>query len=442
MARVENRDLRMTRVAVIGAGWAGAAAALTLARGGVQVVVFEATKTVGGRARFINKDGRRFDNGQHLLLGAYERSLALIGSLHDAIDDAILRVPLRLRTAPGVEPRMRLQAPNVAAPLNLLLAIATAGGLSVKDKFSTLIWAAHHLRRRVIFGTATVSEIIAGQPESARRLLWEPLCVAALNTLPDVASGRVFIEVLQRAFTGDRRASDLIIPRVDLSLLLPEPALAEVVTRGGTIRLASPVLTINQNDLTVNVVSRDETLEFDRVVIATGPQHVSRLLNDEPTTLGIAHALRELKYEPITTLHFEFGWVVPSVATGMLMLDAAPGQWLFWQQLPNGHWRASVVISAHHRTQSETELTAASLAQLRLSYQLPAPTWHIVVTEKRATYACTPEQTCILSELPKRIGRLLFAGDWCYPELPATLEAAVIAGEDAARSILGGTARE
>ena len=431
----------MTRVAVIGAGWAGAAAALTLARAGVQVIVFEATKAVGGRARVIDKDGRRFDNGQHLLLGAYRRSLALIGSLHDAIDDAILRVPLGLNTAPGVEPPLCMQSPKVAAPLHLLLAIATARGLSVKDKFSTVVWAAKYLRGCVISRTATVSEIIAAQPESARRLLWEPLCIAALNTLPDVASARVFIEVLQRAFTGDPCASDLIIPRVDLSRLLPEPAIAEVVKLGGDIQLASAVVTVSQNELSANITSRDKMHEFDCVVIATGPQHVSRLVNDEPAVLDIARALSELKYEPITTLHFEFGWVAPSATTGMLMLDGDPGQWLFWQQLHNGQWRASVVISAHHRTQSETELTAASLAQLRRSYQLPTPTWHIVVTEKRATYACTPEQTSILSALPKRVGRLLFAGDWCYPELPATLEAAVIAGEDAARSILRDGAR-
>ena len=432
----------MTRVAVIGAGWAGAAAALTLARAGRQVTVFEATKNVGGRARVIDKDGRRFDNGQHLLLGAYERSLALIGSLHSTIDAAILRVPLSLTTAPGAASPLHMRAPNVAAPLHLLLAIATARGLSASDKFATLVWAARHLQGRVIADTATASEIITTQPEPARRLLWEPLCIAALNTLPNVASARVFVEVLRRAFTGDKRASDLIIPRVDLSRLFPEPAITEVTKLGGNIEIASPVLSISQTSTSVRVTVRDGEQEFDHVVIATGPQHVSRLLNDAPATLGIKRALSELKYEPITTLHFEFTCVMPSVVTGMLMLDADPGQWLFWQQLANGHWRASVVISAHHRAHSETELTAATLTQLQRSYQLPAPIWYIVVTEKRATYACTPDQVRILTELPKRMDRVLFAGDWCYPELPATLEAAVISGEHAARLILNDSPRD
>ena len=38
--------------------------------------------------------------------------------------------------------------------------------------------------------------------------------------------------------------------------------------------------------------------------------------------------------------------------------------------------------------------------------------------------------------LPARIAKLYFAGDWCFPELPATLEAAVISGENAARLVL------
>ena len=426
----------MTKVAVIGAGWAGATAALTLARAGTKVTIFEAAKSVGGRARVVDKDGRRFDNGQHLLLGAYTRSLALIGSLHRSSDEVMLRVPLGLTTAPRVASPLCMQAPNVAAPLHLLFAIATAHGLSVSDKFSTLIWSAQHLRGQAISDTTTVSEIIGEQPGCARALLWEPLCIAALNTLPVVASARVFIEVLRRAFTGDKRASDLIIPRLDLSRLFPEPAIAEVAKLGGEVQLASPVLSINQLDSTASIAVRDEVREFDYVVIATGPQHVSRLLSGEPAALGIVDALNGLAFEAITTIHFEFAWAMPSVATSMLMLDAAPGQWLFWQQLVSGHWRASVVISAHHRSQGETDLTTSTLAQLRRSYRLPEPVWHIVVTEKRATYACTPAQVRTLSALPKRIGNLLFAGDWCYPELPATLEAAVISGEQAAQSIL------
>jgi hydroxysqualene dehydroxylase len=426
----------MKRVAVIGAGWAGAAAALTLVRSGVRVTVFEAGKTAGGRARRVDKDGRQFDNGQHLLLGAYSRSLAMIYSLHDDADRTILREPLGLNSAPGTVNSLRLRAPQVVAPLHLLFAIASASGISSGDKLASIVWAAKHLRPRSLATDETVSELLATQPESARSLLWEPLCVAALNTPPDRASARVFVEVLRRSFTGQRMASDLIIPRVDLSALLPEPALAEVMKAGGVVQLSSPVAAVRIEGSQVALVVRDEILHFDQVIVATGPQHVSRLLADCPEASDVAGKLGQLQYEPITTLHFEFAWVRDSAQTGMLMLDANPGQWLFWQRLPNGHWRASVVISAHHRQETETELLNATLAQLQRGYHLPEPVWHIAITEKRATYACTPSQNRLLAALPKRIGNLLFAGDWCHPDLPATLEAAVVSGEDAARSVI------
>lgn len=430
----------MTRVAVIGAGWAGAAASLTLARAGAQVTVFEAAKTVGGRARGIDKDGRNFDNGQHLLLGAYQRSISMIMSLHADLDAVLLRLPLALHTAPAITAPLSLRAPRVMAPLHLLVAIVTAQGLSLSDKFSTLVWAARHLRGpvwpKLVTDNATVSDVLASQPEPARRLLWEPLCVAALNTPPETASARVFIDVLRQAFVGSSLASDLIIPRIDLSQLLPAPALSEVARLGGKIRVGQPVMSITQDETKAIVTTRDEALEFERVVIATGPQHVARLLGEGLLSQQVASTLSELQYEPITTLHFEFVWMTPTASTGMLMLDGDPGQWLFWQQLRNGHWRASVVISAHHRSQAEDELTSQTLAQLHRSYTLPMPTWRLVITEKRATYACTPAQRSLLAGLPKQIGNLYFAGDWCFPELPATLEAAVISGENAAQLIL------
>jgi hydroxysqualene dehydroxylase len=252
VAGLENGDFRMTRVAVavVGAGWAGAAAALSLARAGAHVTVLEATHTMGGRARGVEKDGRNFDNGQHLLLGAYRRSIAMIASLHDDVSEVLLRTPLALNTAPAMPSSLALRAPAVSAPLHLLLAIAGARGLTLSEKFSTLKWANGYVRSTLPPqpepepDDATVAEILASQPEAVRRLLWEPLCVAALNTPPVAASARVFINVLRQAFLSDSQASDLLIPRVNLSQLLPLPALAEVTRLGGEVRSACPVLSI------------------------------------------------------------------------------------------------------------------------------------------------------------------------------------------------------
>lgn len=429
----------MTRVAVIGAGWAGATAALMLARAGIHVTVFEANSVAGGRARVVEKSGRMFDNGQHLLLGAYARSLAMIDSLHAADARPYLRLPLMLQSAPKARVELSLVAPNLPAPLNLLAAIITAQGLSLTEKFAAASWAARHLRGGPIGETATVSQLIESQPIRVRQLLWEPLCIAALNTPPEAASGSVFFEVLKRSFTGDARGSDLIIPRINLTALLPEPALYAVRSLGGDVWLSAYITSVVTTATRASVTLRDQSTQaFDFLIMATGPQHLPRLLSEIPAASAIADSLRTLTYEAITTLHFDFshGDLGQNDQAPMRMLDGSPGQWVFWHPLANGGWRASVVISADHCSGDEPSLLRATLSQLRLSYALPAPTWQFVVTEKRATYSCTPNQCRILTDIPKRIGRLLFAGDWCVPELPATLEAAVISGERAAQKII------
>jgi hydroxysqualene dehydroxylase len=436
----ERGKVASLNTVIIGAGWAGCAAALTLARAGAHVTVFEAAKIAGGRARRVEKDGRAFDNGQHLLLGAYERSLAMIHSLHGArVDEVIDQRSLALVAAPGNATQVAVRAGNLPAPLHLLVAMLTAKGLSFAEKLRVCAWCA-----KTLYGnfdesqsaTMTVAELIREQPRVARLWLWEPLCVAALNTPAERASACVFVEVLRRAFLGSKQASEMVIPRVDLTALLPDPALAEVTQLGGDVRLGVAVNSVESVDGKVKVSTRAGDEFFDHIIIATGPQHIERLFSLSPNLTEAYAKLFNLSYEPISTLHYEFLAGVDPESSPMLMLDGEPGQWLFTHRLAGGRVRASVVISAHHRNESAEDLLRDGLAQLRRSFALPNPAWQQAVTEKRATYSCAPQQSALLKTLPKSIGNIHFAGDWCVPELPATLESAIIAGERAANEAL------
>ncbi len=443
----------MKRVAIIGAGWAGCAAALTLAQANANasergkkptsITVFEAARTPGGRARRVDKDGRSFDNGQHLLLGAYTRSLEMIRSLHGAqLHEVIDQRPLALVAAPGKPERISVQAKRLPAPLHLLHAMLTARGLTISDKLSINLWCARTLygsRDSTAHANQTVAELIKTQPARAKAWLWEPLCVAALNTPAERASASVFVEVLRRSFLGTAEASDLVIPRVDLSALLPQPALEALARLGGEVRLGEAVNKIapdSNGSGKTRIVLRERDEVFDDVIVAVGPQHIERLLDDCPHWITAKAALSGFSYEPISTLHYEFSAGLDPESSPMLMLDGEPGQWLFSHRLSNGQVRASVVISAHYREGNADELLADGFAQLKRNFAVPKPLWQQLITEKRATYACTPIQTAKLRDIPKSIGGVHFAGDWCVPELPATLEAAVISGENAARQII------
>src|SRR3546814_1792595 len=113
--------------AIGGGGGAGLSAAVALARSGEQPVVFEASDTLGGRARNVRSPrlGLQIDNGQHILLGAYTATLDLIETLTGGTESRLHRQPLSLLSADG---SFRLKAGALPAPWPLLWAIVRARG--------------------------------------------------------------------------------------------------------------------------------------------------------------------------------------------------------------------------------------------------------------------------------------------------------------------------
>ncbi len=148
-------------VAVIGGGYAGMAAAVTLAEGSVPVTVYEAGRALGGRARRIEHPalaaGSWLDNGLHILIGAYTETLRLMRLVGADPDRDLLRLPFTW----NVHERLSLKAARLPAPLHLLAGLLFARGLSaararwpsrgfmLAHAPGRLPLAARHERRRV-----------------------------------------------------------------------------------------------------------------------------------------------------------------------------------------------------------------------------------------------------------------------------------------------------
>ena len=124
------------RVAVIGAGWAGCAAAVEATRLGCQVSLFEASRTAGGRARRVDSalagQSLALDNGQHILIGAYAQTLRLMKDLGVDAEAALLRLPLTMQFPDS----SGLKLPRWPAPLDAFAGILGARGWSWADKLS------------------------------------------------------------------------------------------------------------------------------------------------------------------------------------------------------------------------------------------------------------------------------------------------------------------
>jgi squalene-associated FAD-dependent desaturase len=426
MAGGNNVDQGL-RVAVIGAGYAGLAAAAELTLAGRQVEVFEASRILGGRARAMQIDGFTVDNGQHILVGAYTETLRLMRAVGADPDQLLRRTPLRFEF-PG---EFLMIAPRLPAPLHTAFALLLARGLDWREKWAA-IRLMHGLQARKfrIVPDVTVTEWLNRHktPSRQRRLLWEPLCIAALNTPADRASAQVLANVVRDSLAGSRCASDMLLPQVDLSALFPEPAARFIAQRGGTVHTGHRIGSLKRE---ADAWRIDDGGPFAQVVLAVAPYHLASLAPE------LAVQVTHFEWEPIVTSYFRYPESV-RLPQPMLGVDTGLAQWLFDRgQLCAQPGLIAAVISARgrHMDLPTPELERGIHEEIvRLIPHLPAPLAVQTITEKRATFACVPnlQRPMARTNLPG----LWLAGDYVAGDYPATLEGAVRSGVTAARRIL------
>ncbi|MFN5028138.1 MAG: hydroxysqualene dehydroxylase HpnE [Burkholderiales bacterium] len=421
-------------IAVIGGGYSGMAAAVRVVELGANVTVFEAAPVLGGRARRIEYQGHTLDNGQHILSGAYRELLRLFNVV-DVPSRAYERVPLAL----AMPPHFSLRAPLLPAPLHMAMALLTAKGLSWSDRILAVRFMAK--MKKAAFqcaGNLTVARLLQDHHQSATltKFLWQPLSISALNTPLATASAQVFLNVLRDALAGEREASDLLLPKVDLTALFPEPAARWLAARGCNTHTGSRVTNLQTNEREVSFMVKDRLWSFDAAIVAVGPHQ----RGDVIPYLDAPPGSTALQYEPIVTIYLCF---TTDIELPMPMFGQAEGcvQWFFDRRALSLHRTEKTMIvagvisaSGAHDKMSHEELAAVAVAELRNHLpDLPDPDWHKVVTEKFATFACTPDTVRLPTHT--HLPNLFLAGDDIQnPEraYPATLEGAVRNGVSAA----------
>ena len=472
-ATAQAGTLAGLRLAVVGVGWAGLAAAVAACQAGAQLTLFEASRQPGGRARNVALAGAggqpalRLDNGQHILIGAYRASLGLMRTVGLDVARCLQRLPLDLRDAQGQGLALpawpsRLPAPLQASAqaLGTAWALLRAQGWGWGERLALLrrlqAW------QRAGFAcapTASVAQLCAGLPQAVVQQLIEPLCTAALNTPLAQASGAVFLRVLQDSVAGGPGSADLLLPTVPLGDLLAEPAWRWLQARGAQLRLGQR---INQLQPAADGQTGAGWLldgqHFDAVLLATPAGEALRLLRPlaaEAEAAAKAAASAELRswlqqaealrHEAIGTVFLRAADVdttppSPSLLTRP-MLALAPGgvaQYVFDRQQLTGEpgllaWVASTLDAALDKA----ALTQRVLAQAQALPGLAGRRWQPVasIIEKRATFACTAglqrpgQRPC--SAWP----RLLVCGDYVHGPYPATLEGAVRSGQQAVAAL-------
>ena len=433
--------MKTSAVAVIGGGYAGMAAAAELAARGVPVTVFETSRVLGGRARAVETHGICLDNGQHILIGAYNATLRLMRMVDADPERLLLRQPLTMEY-PG---ELRVAAPRLPAPLHLAWALLGARGLDWREKLAAIRFMQNMKAARFRLpqdNDITVTALLDAhrQPPRLREYLWDALCIAALNTPAETASAQIFLNVLRDSLAATREASDLLLPRVDLGALFPEPAAQYVSAQGGSILRGVAISRIVHEDgrfgLHEESSGYGQFNNFSHVICAVAPYHLTTLLGGLPGLEDLRQTLAGFSYQPIVTCYLAYP---AQVKLPEPMLGHAHGimQWLFDRgQLGGPAGLLAAVISARGRhLELSHEALAARIHDEIASFipNLPEPLWSKVITEKRATYSCTPglPRPPTVTALPG----LLLAGDYIAGDYPGTLESAVRSGSAAAAAI-------
>ena len=275
MTTAPSAPPRSPRVAIIGAGWAGLACAEALTRPHknahgvssahqtpIEVTIIEAAPQPGGRARGLSwlpegwatHHALPIDNGQHLMIGAYTATQALLAQAQPAIPQGPwLRSALAWAVPSGPRPSRAFASTGGTAPSGdqLLCVPSDAGWLRLlKSAFATpstpntrpwpLTWQ-WSLAQTVLrawragwtaHGTAEQWWQHQRPPRGLQEFFWKPLIEGALNTPFDIASAHVALRVLKDSLLGPAHSSDTLHPLHHLSQDAMDPIMEQLRSRG------------------------------------------------------------------------------------------------------------------------------------------------------------------------------------------------------------------
>lgn len=397
-------------VHVVGAGLAGLACALHLARKDVSVTVYEASPQAGGRCRSWHDPvlDRVIDNGTHLILRgntALRRYLRLAG----------VRPQHALCPAVGPEgkpvpPFTMLRSQGNAETLRpgwRGLHQEGQGWHGMLAPVLKLALAAKHQR---------VADVVGQSP--LYPLFWAPLCLAIMNTKPEHAQARLLGRTLMLALSQGMGGLMPLLAQESLDATFVSPAVAALRAAGGTVRFGTRITALEDERLILRdgiVLLRPE----DRVVLAV-PQTVATGLLPDLGPPWPTHS--------ILNVHIRLSEdMAPLPNHGMAgALDTAP-QWLFR--------RSDVLAATISDAGDEMPEAVRHDMESVLNLDLAGTPWR-AVREQRATLAHTPAVQTMRQALRWNRGRVILAGDWTFAALPCTLETAVRSGFRAAKAYL------
>ncbi|MBX7075065.1 MAG: hydroxysqualene dehydroxylase HpnE [Pirellulales bacterium] len=443
------------RTAVIGGGLAGMAAAVALTQHGLAVELFEARRSLGGRATSYHDAGAAevVDHCQHVSMGCCTNLRDFCRRV--GIDPLLRRDETLSFIAPDGRQYRFAATPGIPAPLHLAQGLWKLGYLSRAERLSigrALLDLAREPATRD--DEPTIGDWLRrhGQTERAIEQFWSLVLVSALSETVDRAGLRYARKVFVDGMMAHREGYTIEVPTVALDQLYGDSLLAWFARHGARARMECPVTQINPAaDGRIALTMKGGAPEsFDYVVLATPWRRAAELLRDIEPLAPVMAAISRLEAAPITGVHLWFDRPITTLPHAVLV--GRLSQWLFRRAVhasedsmtksreAGGHYY-QVVISASRALKQQDRDTTLSQVVKDLREVFPAAREarllrQRLVTEREAVFSPLPGVDRLRPAQQTPVDNLFLAGDWTATGWPATMEGAVRGGYLAAEALL------
>jgi squalene-associated FAD-dependent desaturase len=425
------------RVAVVGGGLAGIAAALSAADAGAHVTLLERRPHLGGLTTSIERDGLSFDNGQHVFLRcctAYRAFLKRIG----ASDQVYLQKRLNVPVIGPDGTRSAIRRTDLFAPFHLGLSLLRYKPLSLKERLRLLgpVWALRRMDPKdPSLDQLSFAEWLETRGQSRRAIerLWNLIIQPTVNVSSQDASLALATQVFRIGFLDRADGADMGWSTVPLSQLHGSNARRALEEAGVEVLLNTSVTSISGSSDSFTLETNGGHVSADRVIVATPPRTAASL-----GVLTDASLADELGMSPIVNIHFVFDRQVTDLA--LVACLESPIEFLFDRTDASGATSGQCLVISlsaadRYMTVGSSELIATFLEELHRLFPLSrdaSVVTSVVTREHAATFRATPGIEARRRAIASATEGVFLAGAWCDTGWPATMEGAVRSGTESA----------
>jgi squalene-associated FAD-dependent desaturase len=450
----------MSRVAVVGGGLAGLAAAVAAADAGAEVVLLEGRPRLGGATTSFRRGELWVDNGQHVFLRcctAYRQFLRRLGvehltTLQDRLDVPVLLAATEEASRAGAESghaRLRRTRVPWPAPLHLAPALLGYRAMPTRQRLAAALAALRlgrlDSRDPKVDGRTFGGWLAAhGQGPAATEALWELLTVATLNAPASAASLGLAAKVVRTGLLEGAANGDIGWADVPLHRLHAEAASSALESAGAEVRTGAKVTGLRAAGDGWLVETGGAAIEADAVVLAVPAHSVGGLL--PAGSVPDPDRFEHLGVSPIVNVHVVFDR--PVFDGPFAAVVGSPVQWVFdrtatsglHDSVPGGQYVAiSLSAAESYIDRPVAELRETFVAELRRLFPAAraARVVQVIVTRERAaTFRQAPGTQALRPGPHTAWPSLALAGAWTDTGWPATMEGAVRSGNAAAEAVL------